>query len=106
MAKKVTKKNTKKTTKSEVLVNCVNIENNNDIYWETIMAKVRNGMPITEDELRMFTEIELGEQAKDLTQAFILGHFLLNSCSECLEKKTPWYKKTWKKFTGLFKKNK
>lgn len=103
MAKKTTKKDTKKTKSPEILVNCFDVETPNDIYAETIQAKIRAKKAITEEELDWYA-ISTVNKALELVIPTTVLSVGAAMCSACCKKKEPWYKRAWKKIKGLFKK--
>ena len=67
------KKSTKKTVKTpEILIDCVNYRCSNDLYDNYIVAKVRAGKPITEEQLDGYAMNAVRETADLIIPAAIM----------------------------------
>lgn len=89
MAKKTIKKNTKKTAKLDILLNCTECKTSIDVLNAYIDAKVKAGKPITQDEL----EIVENRNPQVEVVAFC-------ECYTKPAKKLPWYKRLWRWIIG------
>lgn len=103
-------KNNTKTKK--VVVNLTSVESTDDIKLEFILANVRAGVPITEDDVKFL--VKLGaEVAMDIYKSSFVNigedeaKNLLKDMIKMIDKnKKPWYKRFWGWITKPFKKNK
>lgn len=97
------KKSTKKTVKTpEILIDCVNYRCSNDLYDNYIVAKVRAGKPITEEQLDGYAMNAVRETADLIIPAAIMTTSA-TWCDYCNnKKKQPWHKRLWKKIKGIF----
>lgn len=112
---KTTKKTTKstKTTKTSktkhpvLFMNFLDASTPEDVRYETIAAKVRAGLAITEDELDEYETIVITSTIELCNSISKLADTIkeaINTFAESLtkteekkeEKKLPWYKRLWK----------
>lgn len=112
-----TKKNTKKVTKPEFIVDMTTAETPLDVAYEFAEAKVRAGKPITQNEADTIEKTGF-MTAADVVDACIadaekhtvhieddeLTSKLLKEIKKYQAKKAPWYKRFWRWIT--FRKNK
>ena len=106
---KKTTKNTKKSTKTaKFIVNYTDVDTPDDLLYEVIVAKVRAGMVITEQDVK--TLVMYGAKVSmSYVQAIIdeqeahthyindddLTRKMLKLINKKIAKKTPWYKRFW-----------
>lgn len=97
------KKSTKKTVKTpEILIDCVNYTCSNDLYSNYIVAKVRAGKTITEEQLDGYAMDAVRKAADIIIPAAIMTTSVA-WCDYCKgNKKQSWYKRLWKKIKGIF----
>lgn len=96
------KKNTKKTVKPEIIVNCVDVKTVNDVYDNYTIAKVRAGKPITENQLDEYAINAVRKKLDEVIPIILVATETV--CSEFCNcgKKKAWYKRAWNWITGLF----
>lgn len=112
-----TLKKSKKITKTpDIIVNYTNVDSVEDVIMESIIAKVRAGMAITEEEFAYVfhrgADIAI-EAFKDFHVAHTtiikndkLAKNLLKMLDNAIKPKKPWYKRFWAWLTKPFRKNK
>lgn len=91
---KSTKKTNKKTVKPTFIVDVTECNSPEEIRRAFTLAKVKNGVAITFDELDHFVST-IVEDYNDVVTSTIAAAFICSNCCEC-EKKQPWYKRFWK----------
>lgn len=112
-----TLKKSKKITKTpDIIVNYTNVDSVEDVIMESIIAKVRAGIAITEDEF-MYVFHRGADIAIEAFEDFYAAHTtiiendklakdLLKMLGKAIKPKKPWYKRFWAWLTKPFRKNK
>ena len=112
-----TLKKSKKITKTpNIVVNYTNVDSVEDVMMESIIAKVRAGIAITEEEF-MYVFHRGADIAIEAFEDFYMTHTtviendrlaknLLKMLDKAIANKKPWYKRFWAWLTKPFKKNK
>lgn len=110
---KTSKKVTKKTTKKpDFVVDWTNIETYLDVPYETAQAKVRAGLPISQEEADVIEKMGF-MTAADIVDACVaeadkhttvieddeLAEKMVKMIKKHIAKKQPWYKRFWRWIT-------